>query len=35
VGRVGPVIEGAIGWIVGLGLLVIFVRWIGTKRGEL
>lgn len=35
VGRVGPVIEGAIGWIVGLGLLLIFVRWIGTKRGEL
>jgi ubiquinol-cytochrome c reductase cytochrome c subunit len=34
VGRVGPVIEGAIGWIVGLGLLLIFVRWVGTKRGE-
>jgi ubiquinol-cytochrome c reductase cytochrome c subunit len=35
VGRVGPVVEGAIGWIVGLGLLLLFVRWIGTKRGEL
>jgi ubiquinol-cytochrome c reductase cytochrome c subunit len=34
VGRVGPVVEGGIGWIVGLGLLVIFIRWIGTKRGE-
>jgi ubiquinol-cytochrome c reductase cytochrome c subunit len=34
VGRVGPVIEGAIGWIVGLGLLLLFVRWAGTKRGE-
>jgi ubiquinol-cytochrome c reductase cytochrome c subunit len=35
VGRVGPVIEGGIGWILGLGVLVIFIRWIGTKRGEL
>ena len=33
-GRVGPVAEGAVGWIVGMGLLLIFVRWIGTKRGE-
>ena len=33
-GRVGPVVEGAIGWIVGLGLLLIFIRWIGTKRGD-
>ena len=33
-GRVGPVIEGGIGWILGVGLLVIFIRWIGTKRGE-
>ena len=33
-GRVGPVVEGAIGWIVGLGLLIIFIRWIGTKRGD-
>lgn len=35
VGRVGPVIEGGIGWILGVGILVIFIRWIGTKRGEL
>jgi ubiquinol-cytochrome c reductase cytochrome c subunit len=34
VGRVGPVVEGAIGWIVGLGLLLLFIRWIGTKRGD-
>jgi len=33
-GRIGPVVEGAVGWIVGLGLLLIFIRWIGTKRGE-
>lgn len=35
IGRVGPVLEGAIGWILGIGVLVIFIRWIGTKRGEL
>ena len=35
IGRVGPVAEGAIGWIVGLGALLIFIRWVGTKRGEL
>lgn len=34
VGRIGPVAEGAIGWIVGLGLLLVFIRWIGTKRGD-
>ena len=33
-GRVGPVIEGGIGWILGVGVLVIFIRWIGTKRGD-
>ena len=30
-GGVGPVAEGAVGWIVGLGLLLGFIRWIGTK----
>jgi ubiquinol-cytochrome c reductase cytochrome c subunit len=34
IGRVGPVVEGAVGWIVGLGLLVLIIRWIGTKAGE-
>lgn len=33
-GRVGPVVEGAVGWVVCLGLLVAFVRWVGTKRGD-
>lgn len=33
-GRIGPVAEGAIGWIVGLGLLLLAARWIGTRRGE-
>jgi ubiquinol-cytochrome c reductase cytochrome c subunit len=34
IGRIGPVIEGAVGWLVGLGILVLFIRWVGTKRGE-
>lgn len=29
-GGIGPVAEGAVGWIVGLGILVLLVRWIGT-----
>lgn len=33
IGRVGPVAEGAVAWIVGLGALVVVTRWIGT-RGE-
>ena len=33
-GRIGPVAEGAVGWILGLGSLLIFIRWIGTKRGD-
>jgi ubiquinol-cytochrome c reductase cytochrome c subunit len=33
-GHVGPVTEGAFGWVVGLGILLVFVRWIGTQVGE-
>ncbi|HYZ46863.1 MAG TPA: c-type cytochrome [Actinomycetota bacterium] len=33
-GRIGPVTEGAIGWIVGLGLLLCVARWIGTRTGD-
>ena len=33
-GHIGPVSEGAVGWILGLGLMLLFARWIGTKRGE-
>jgi ubiquinol-cytochrome c reductase cytochrome c subunit len=29
--HLGPVSEGAIAWLVGLGLLVLFVRWIGER----
>jgi len=31
-GRIGPIAEGAIAWIVGLGLLVLVCRWIGEKE---
>lgn len=34
IGRVGPVVEGAVGWLVGLGALMLVIRWIGTKAGE-
>ena len=33
-GRIGPVAEGAVGWILGLGLLLVAARWMGTRRGE-
>lgn len=29
-GRIGPVAEGAVGWLVGLAILVLLTRWIGT-----
>jgi ubiquinol-cytochrome c reductase cytochrome c subunit len=35
IGRVGPVVEGAVGWLLGLGTLMLFIRWIGTKAGEI
>jgi quinol---cytochrome-c reductase cytochrome c subunit len=34
IGHIGPVAEGAAGWVLGLGILVVFIRWVGTKRGE-
>ena len=34
IGRIGPVSEGAIGWILGLGLMLAMIRWIGTRVGE-
>ncbi len=34
IGRVGPVAEGAVGWILGIGSLAVFIRWIGTKAGD-
>jgi quinol---cytochrome-c reductase cytochrome c subunit len=31
IGRIGPVAEGAVGWIVGLGLVLVLTRWLGTR----
>jgi len=33
-GHIGPVSEGAVGWLVGLGLLLGVSRWIGSRTGE-
>jgi ubiquinol-cytochrome c reductase cytochrome c subunit len=32
IGRVGPVPEGFVAWLVGLGLLVLVIRWITRER---
>lgn len=29
-GRLGPIPEGFVAWLVGLGLMLAFIRWIGT-----
>lgn len=34
IGHIGPFMEGAVGWIVGLGALIAFSFWIGTRSGE-
>jgi ubiquinol-cytochrome c reductase cytochrome c subunit len=34
IGRIGPVAEGAVGWIVGLGALLLVARLIGTKTEQ-
>jgi ubiquinol-cytochrome c reductase cytochrome c subunit len=34
IGRIGPVAEGAVGWIVGLGALLLVARFIGTKTEQ-
>ncbi|MGR6320217.1 c-type cytochrome [Micromonospora soli] len=33
-GRLGPLAEGLVAWLVVLGLLVAAVRWLGRKAGE-
>ena len=30
-GRVGPVSEGVVGWLVGIGVLVLVTMWIGSR----
>jgi ubiquinol-cytochrome c reductase cytochrome c subunit len=32
IGRIGPVAEGAVGWLVGLGLLLAFSRLMGSRE---
>jgi ubiquinol-cytochrome c reductase cytochrome c subunit len=34
IGHTGPVTEGAVAGVVGLGAMVLLIRWIGTKIGE-
>lgn len=34
IGSIGPVAEGAAGWILGLGTMLLLVRWIGTTRRD-
>ena len=34
IGRIGPVAEGAVGWLVGVVLVLALIRWMGTKAGE-
>jgi ubiquinol-cytochrome c reductase cytochrome c subunit len=33
-GRIGPIAEGFVAWVVGLLLLVVFVRWTGMRASE-
>ena len=33
-GHVGPITEGAVGWIIGAGVLVLIIRWVGTTADE-
>jgi len=30
IGRTGPVSEGAVAWVIGIGVLLLFTRWIGS-----
>ena len=34
IGGIGPVAEGAVGWILGLGIMMLVCRWIGTTRKD-
>ncbi|MFG1779496.1 c-type cytochrome [Micromonospora sp. NPDC049051] len=34
VGRLGPLAEGLVAWIIALGLLVAAARWLGGRAGE-
>lgn len=32
-GRIGPVAEGYVAWVIGIGVVLVFIRWI-TRRGR-
>jgi ubiquinol-cytochrome c reductase cytochrome c subunit len=34
IGGIGPVAEGAVAWILGLGIMVLVVRWVGTSTKD-
>jgi ubiquinol-cytochrome c reductase cytochrome c subunit len=34
IGRVGPVPEGFVAWLVGLGVLIFVIRWITRERAN-
>jgi len=31
-GRVGPVPEGLVAWVIGIGAVLVFARWLGARR---
>jgi ubiquinol-cytochrome c reductase cytochrome c subunit len=33
-GRTGPVTEGLVGWLAGLGFLILIAMWITAKRRD-
>ena len=33
-GNAGPIPEGAVAWIFGMGVLVVAILWIGTRQGK-
>lgn len=33
-GKIGPWSEGAAGWLVGLGSLVLLIKWLGTSKSD-
>lgn len=34
IGSIGPVAEGAVGWLVGFGLMLLIIRRVGTSRTD-
>jgi ubiquinol-cytochrome c reductase cytochrome c subunit len=32
--HLGPFPEGAVAWVFGIGLLLLFVLWVGEREGD-